>query len=67
MLEFRPCIRRHFCAVLSFSNGMAVLHGEQDRVVPIRFGERLFALAHDPKRMVIKRRQNDVDGKFCWK
>ena len=29
-----------------------VLHGERDRVVPIRFGERLFALAHEPKRMV---------------
>ena len=29
-----------------------VLHGERDRVVPIRFGERLFALANKPKRMV---------------
>ena len=29
-----------------------VLHGEQDTVVPIRFGEKLFALAHEPKRMV---------------
>jgi fermentation-respiration switch protein FrsA (DUF1100 family) len=29
-----------------------VLHGEQDNVVPIRFGERLFALANEPKRMV---------------
>ena len=29
-----------------------VLHGERDRVVPIRFGERLFALANEPKRMV---------------
>jgi fermentation-respiration switch protein FrsA (DUF1100 family) len=28
------------------------LHGERDRVVPIRFGERLFALAPEPKRMV---------------
>ena len=31
---------------------LLVLHGERDRVVPIRFGERLFALAHEPKRMV---------------
>jgi fermentation-respiration switch protein FrsA (DUF1100 family) len=31
---------------------LLVLHGEQDRVVPIRFGEKLFALAHEPKRMV---------------
>jgi fermentation-respiration switch protein FrsA (DUF1100 family) len=31
---------------------LLVLHGERDRVVPIRFGERLFALAHEPKSMV---------------
>ncbi len=29
-----------------------VLHGEGDRIVPIRFGERLYALANEPKRMV---------------
>ena len=29
-----------------------VLHGERDRVVPIHFGERLYALANEPKRMV---------------
>ncbi len=29
-----------------------IQHGERDRVVPIAFGERLFALAHEPKRMV---------------
>ena len=28
------------------------LHGERDRVVPIRFAERLFALAPEPKHMV---------------
>jgi hypothetical protein len=28
------------------------LHGERDRVVPISFGERLFALTNEPKRMV---------------
>jgi len=28
-----------------------VLHGERDLVVPIGFGERLFALANEPKRM----------------
>jgi fermentation-respiration switch protein FrsA (DUF1100 family) len=28
-----------------------VLHGELDRIVPIRFGEKLFALANEPKRM----------------
>jgi uncharacterized protein len=31
---------------------LLVLHGEQDSIVPIRFGERLFALAREPKRMV---------------
>ena len=29
-----------------------ILHGERDWIVPIRFGERLFALAHEPKRLV---------------
>lgn len=29
-----------------------IMHGARDRVVPIAFGERLFALAHEPKRMV---------------
>src|SRR4029077_19472502 len=29
-----------------------VLHGEQDRIVPIRFGEKLFELGNEPKRMV---------------
>jgi fermentation-respiration switch protein FrsA (DUF1100 family) len=28
------------------------LHGERDRVVPVRFGEALFKLAKEPKRMV---------------
>jgi len=31
---------------------LLVLHGERDSVVPIRFGERLFALANEPKRFV---------------
>jgi fermentation-respiration switch protein FrsA (DUF1100 family) len=31
---------------------LLVLHGEQDTIVPIRFAERLFALAREPKRMV---------------
>ena len=30
---------------------LLVLHGEKDSVVPIRFGEKLFALANEPKRM----------------
>jgi fermentation-respiration switch protein FrsA (DUF1100 family) len=31
---------------------LLVLHGEADRIVPIRFGEKLFALAREPKRFV---------------
>jgi uncharacterized protein len=31
---------------------LLVLHGEQDRIVPIRFGEKLFSLAREPKRFV---------------
>jgi len=31
---------------------LLVLHGEQDHIVPIRFGERLFELGNEPKRMV---------------
>jgi fermentation-respiration switch protein FrsA (DUF1100 family) len=31
---------------------LLVLHGEMDGIVPVRFGERLFALANEPKQMV---------------
>ncbi|MDU6667780.1 MAG: alpha/beta hydrolase, partial [Bradyrhizobium sp.] len=31
---------------------LLIMHGAQDPGIPIRFGERLFALAHDPKRFV---------------
>jgi uncharacterized protein len=31
---------------------LLVLHGDTDRIVPIRFGEALFALAREPKRFV---------------
>ncbi len=40
---------------------LLVLHGERDRVVPIGFGERLFALANEPKRMVRFRDGDHVD------
>jgi len=36
----------------SINAPLLVLHGEQDRLVPIRFSERLFALAKEPKRML---------------
>jgi fermentation-respiration switch protein FrsA (DUF1100 family) len=38
-----------------------VLHGERDRIVPIRFGEQLFALANEPKRMLRFPQGNHVD------
>ena len=38
--------------IAKISAPLLVLHGERDRVVPIRFGEKLFALAREPKRMV---------------
>jgi len=31
---------------------LLIMHGALDRVIPIRFGERLFALANEPKTMV---------------
>src|SRR5262249_18489104 len=31
---------------------LMVMHGERDVTIPIAFGERLFALAHEPKRFV---------------
>jgi hypothetical protein len=31
---------------------LLIIHGEKDPVISIRFGERLFALAHEPKQFV---------------
>lgn len=31
---------------------LLIMHGDQDRVVPIRFGEKLFALAPQPKEFI---------------
>jgi hypothetical protein len=31
---------------------LLIMHGEKDPVIPVRFGERLFALAHQPKQFV---------------
>lgn len=31
---------------------LSMLHGERDRVVPIRVGRKLFAAASDPKEVV---------------
>jgi hypothetical protein len=47
--------------IVQVSAPVLVLHGERDRVVPIRFGEQVFALAHEPKRMVRFPDGNHVD------
>lgn len=31
---------------------LLMMHGENDNTIPILFGERLFALAHQPKQFV---------------
>ena len=31
---------------------LLILHGAKDHIVPIAFGERLFAAANEPKRFV---------------
>jgi uncharacterized protein len=31
---------------------LLLMHGENDPAIPIAFGERLFALAHEPKQFV---------------
>jgi fermentation-respiration switch protein FrsA (DUF1100 family) len=38
--------------IVRVSAPVLVLHGERDSIIPISFGERLFALAREPKRMV---------------
>jgi hypothetical protein len=40
---------------------LLLLHGELDRVVPIAYGERLFDMANEPKRMVRFPRGGHVD------
>jgi uncharacterized protein len=40
---------------------LLILHGDQDWVIPIRFGERLFKLAHEPKRFVRFPSGNHID------
>lgn len=44
---------------------LLVMHGGRDATVPIRFGERLFALAHEPKRFVrFEQGEHDNLGSF---
>src|SRR5262249_25908496 len=38
--------------IASVKAPVLIMHGGQDDVISIRFGERLFALAHEPKRFI---------------
>jgi fermentation-respiration switch protein FrsA (DUF1100 family) len=38
--------------IVNVTAPVLIMHGEQDHTIPIRFGERLYALARDPKQMV---------------
>ncbi|HXO67917.1 MAG TPA: alpha/beta hydrolase [Bradyrhizobium sp.] len=38
--------------ILNVTAPVLIMHGERDRTVPIRFGERLYELARQPKQMV---------------
>jgi fermentation-respiration switch protein FrsA (DUF1100 family) len=40
---------------------LLVMHGDQDWVIPIFLGERLFKLAHEPKRFVRFPGGNHID------
>jgi fermentation-respiration switch protein FrsA (DUF1100 family) len=44
---------------------LLVMHGAQDATIPVAFGERLFALAHEPKQFVRFDRGGHADlGRF---
>lgn len=47
--------------IVRVSAPLLVLHGARDPIVPIRFGERLFALAHEPKRFARFPQGNHLD------
>lgn len=54
-LPARPLVRDRFdsaARIGAVEAPLLVLHAEADRVVPLRFGERLFAAAAEPKRFV---------------
>ena len=53
MTEDRFVGRRDLLATLRRNNSpLLVMHGERDPGIAIQFGERLFMLAHEPKRLV---------------
>jgi fermentation-respiration switch protein FrsA (DUF1100 family) len=45
--QFRSDLR-----IARVSTPLLIMHGVRDATIPLRFGERLFALAHEPKQLV---------------
>jgi fermentation-respiration switch protein FrsA (DUF1100 family) len=54
-LPVRPFVRDSFHSdqrIARVTAPLLIMHGAQDPVIPIAFGEKLFALAHEPKQFV---------------
>jgi len=45
-----------------FRGPTLILHGDADSLIPLSHGERLFAAANDPKRLVVLRGSGHNDG-----
>jgi uncharacterized protein len=66
-LPVRPLMKDPFRSDLRIGKVTApllIMHGERDRVVPFVLGQRLFALANEPKRFVrlAEAGHNDIDA-----
>lgn len=54
-LPVRPFVRDSFHSdqrIAQVHAPLLIMHGAKDPAIPLRFGERLFALAHEPKQFV---------------
>jgi uncharacterized protein len=54
-LPVRPFVRDSFHSderIARVTAPLLIMHGAQDPVIPIALGEKLFALAHEPKQFV---------------
>jgi fermentation-respiration switch protein FrsA (DUF1100 family) len=58
-------LERHIGAVEA---PLLILHGEQDEVIPVEMGKRVFRVANEPKRMEIfpQARHNDLFHHGAW-
>lgn len=55
MLPVRWLVRDQFHSdrrIARVTAPLLIMHGVRDPTIPLRFGERLFALAHEPKQFV---------------